>query len=559
MQQLLSAWSALDMRRRVIVGISTAAMFAAIIALSRMAATPGMSLLYAGLESSAAGEVVSALERRGISYEVRGGSILVDSSQRDELRMILASEGLPANSSAGYELLDNLSGFGTTSQMFDAAYWRAKEGELARTIVSSPYIRNARVHIATPSSKPFRKDVKSTASVTVTTSSGSLSASQAKALKFLVASAVAGMNPDDVAIIDSQGGLILGADDSAATNPNGQSRAESIRKKVERLMEARVGYGNAVVEVSLETVTDQESIVEHRFDPDSRVIISTDTEERNITSEDSLGGPVTVASNLPAGDGGSDKSSSSNNSETRERVNFEVSETKREILKSPGAIKRLTVAVLVNGIRQIDESGTEVFVPRSAEELGELRDLVAASVGFDEARGDVITLKSLEFQTIAEQGSVADPSFLQSLNLDIMSIIQIVVLAVVSLVLGLFVVRPILNSKTTSAVTRLAPSAGAAIPPSPFPENSGANDPASLPALNGDIEDNGFASPAMATVTDFDLPEIATAPMGDLLPGTDGGTGADDPVTRLRNMIEERHEETVEVLREWMDQDEETL
>ena len=144
MQQLLSVWTTLDPRRRIIVVLATVAMFATVLALSRMATAPGMSLLYAGLESSAAGEVVATLEQRGVSYEVRGGTIFVDSSRRDELRMTLASEGLPTNNSAGYELLDSLSGFGTTSQMFDAAYWRAKEGELARTIISSPHIRGAR-------------------------------------------------------------------------------------------------------------------------------------------------------------------------------------------------------------------------------------------------------------------------------------------------------------------------------------------------------------------------------------------------------------------------------
>ena len=148
MQNILSLWSALDMRRRIVVIGATIAMFLAVLGLSRMANTPNMALLYAGLDSSAAGEIVAALEQRGVAYEVRGDSISVDSTQRDALRMTLASEGLPTTGAAGYELLDGLSGFGTTSQMFDAAYWRAKEGELARTILANPQIRAARVHIA---------------------------------------------------------------------------------------------------------------------------------------------------------------------------------------------------------------------------------------------------------------------------------------------------------------------------------------------------------------------------------------------------------------------------
>lgn len=558
MQQLLSVWSNLEPRRRIIVVLATAAMFAAVLALSRMASTPGMSLLYAGLESSAAGDVVSSLEQRGVSYEIRGTSVFVDSSRRDELRMTLASEGLPANNGTGYELLDSLSGFGTTSQMFDAAYWRAKEGELSRTIVSSLHIRSARVHIASPSSLPFQRKVQATASVTVTTSSGTLSASHAKALKYLVSSAVAGLNPDDVAVIDSQGGLILGTDDATSGSGGAIDRAVALKKSVERLLEARVGYGNAMVEISVETVTDRESIMEHTFDPDTRVVISTDTEERTTASEDARGGAVSVASNLPEGDGANDSNSSSNNSETRERVNYEVSETQREIVKSPGAIKRLTVAVLVDGTQQVDGTGTQVFTPRSSEEMEGLRELVAAAVGFDETRGDVITLKSMEFKPIVEQGSTAAPGFIQSLNLNIMSLIQIAVLGIVSLILGLFVVRPILNSKPSAAVAELPPPT-AAIPPAPFPEGIGNTNPSSLPALTGEIDDGNFLPPSMATVSDFAMPEMATASIGDFGGVGDMGGLSDDPVARLREMIEARQDETVEVLRGWMDESEETV
>jgi len=125
-QQILGLWNALDTRRRLIVGVATLAMFAAVLGLARIAATPSMSLLYAGLDAPAAGEVIAALDQRGISHEVRGDAIFVSAPERDGLRMTLATEGLPANSIKGYELLDGLSGFGTTSQMFDAAYWRAK-------------------------------------------------------------------------------------------------------------------------------------------------------------------------------------------------------------------------------------------------------------------------------------------------------------------------------------------------------------------------------------------------------------------------------------------------
>ena len=141
MQNLISIWKALDAKRRAIVAGATVAVFVAILAIAQFAGKPGMALLYAGLQGAAAGDVVAALEQEGVAFEVRGDSIYVDSTRRDSLRMVLAAQGLPANSGTGYELLDGLSGFGTTSQMFDAAYWRAKEGELARTILANPQIR----------------------------------------------------------------------------------------------------------------------------------------------------------------------------------------------------------------------------------------------------------------------------------------------------------------------------------------------------------------------------------------------------------------------------------
>ncbi len=527
----------LEPRRRAILVISlmTAIIFLGL--MIRIVATPTMALLYSGLDSSSASGVIESLDRQGVAYEVRGDAIYVPSNQRDRVRISLAGEGLPTAGSAGYELLDGLSGFGTTAEMFDAAYWRAKEGELARTIVSSPHISNARVHLANAGSNPFQRDVRQTASVSVTASGGPISASHARALKYLVASAVAGLSPEDVSVIDGSGALIGAAEDAAPQNV-GEDRAEMLRERVQRLLEARVGFGNAVVEVSVDTVTESESISEHRFDPESRVAISTDTEERSNTSKDQGGGDVTVASNLPEGDGAGTDSSQSQNSETRERVNYEVSETRREIVRQPGAVKRLTLAVLVNGTKGTDETGAEVFIPRPDAELDALRELVSAAVGFDPERGDVITMKSMEFEPLVPAGTESSVSFLDKMNLDIMSIIQMAVLAIVALILGLFVIKPVLS--------REAEGASAALPPP-----SGADDSGMSP-LTGEIDDGDFEIPSLATMSDFDdggLPDL-----GDF---GGGGMSNDDPVTRLRNMIGERQEETVEILRSWLEDKEE--
>ncbi len=545
MQQILSVWSNLDPKRRLIVIGATVLMFAAILGLSRMATKPSMALLYSGLESSAAGEVVQSLEAQGVVYEIRGGAIFVPTNVRDELRMTLASEGLPANSTSGYELLDSLSGFGTTSQMFDAAYWRAKEGEIARTIVSSPQIRSARVLIANPSSQPFKRQIAASASVTVITTSGALSTDQAKAFRYLVASAVSGLAPEDVSVIDGRSGVVMSGDDTAAGASSSTDRADELRQNVQRLLEARVGAGKAVVEVSLETVTDQESIFEHRFDPEGRVAISSETEERSNSSQDSGDGSVTVASNLPNGAGAAGGDSSSNNSETRERVNYEVSETRREVQRGPGAIKRLTVAVLVDGIRTLDPNTEEtIWTPRSEEELAALSALVTSAIGLDETRGDQITIKTMEFEPLLVAGTEAQSSLISGINIDLMSIIQLAVLAVVSLVLGLFVLRPILSKPTVSALpapTDSAERSGMDNMPAtiPMPEMPRSN----VPALNGEI-DGGFELPTLGVVSDFDF-------------GDEEFGISNDPVKRLKRLIEDRQDETVEILRGWMEDTEE--
>ncbi len=450
MENFGKLWSALSVQRRIVVIFVTVAVFAAVLLLARGAGTRDMSLLFGGLEAAAAGDVITALDQQGVTYEVRGNAIYVPTTERDSLRMALAGQGLPATGRQGYELLDSLSGFSTTAQMFDAAYWRAKEGELARTILANPQIRAARVHISTPSQRPFQREQGQTAAVTVTTDGVGLSAQQIKALQYLVGAAVPGLSPNDVAVIDDAGGL-LSQGDAAQNGASGDEQAENLRQRAERLLAARVGAGNAVVEVSVDQVTETEMITERRVDPDSRIAISTDVTESAGTSTDSRGGDVTVASNLPEGDTGANTGSSSNeNSESRTLTNYEVSQTERQLTRAPGAIRRLTVAVLVNDVVETADDGTVTITPRSAEELAALEALVASAVGLNPERGDVLTLRSMPFEPFQALGTAA-VSPIAARPLDMMQLIQIGVLALVALILGLFVVRPILTSASAQS------------------------------------------------------------------------------------------------------------
>ncbi len=535
MNNLLASWDRLDGRRRVIVLLAAAATFAAVLGLARLASQPSLSLLYSNLDPAAASEVVTALDQQGVTYDVRGNAIFVDNTLRDQLRLTLAGQGLPQSASRGYELLDSLSGFGTTAQMFDAAYWRAKEGELARTIASSPQVEAARVHIATTPNRPFQRNARPTASVAITPRGGALPAEVARAARHLVAASVSGMSASDVAVIDARTGSVVTGDDVAGLpGASAEDRAMILKHNVERLLSARVGAGAAVVEVNVETLSDVEQITERRFDPDTRVAISTETEERSRQSEDQRPANVTVASNLPDGDGaGGNGSSTSRDTETRNLTNFEVSETRREVLRQPGGTRRITVAVLVDGLRGTGPDGTPTWEPRPQAELQGMRDLIASTVGFDEARGDVITIQSMQFDTppVPEGTAASNPPF--SLGpIDVMGLAQLAALTLVALVLGLFVLRPLLTSTGSAGAAPALPAPGG---------RAGDYGAGADPVLTGEIDNDvgEFSLPGMATVGNFE--------------GLDGGD-SDDPVDRLRRLIGDRQTETVGILRSWMEE-----
>ncbi len=533
LQNLLSLWANLSNGRRGILVGATLAMFLAVLGLARFAGQSNMALLYSGLDSAAAGAVVTALDQQAVAYEIRGDAIYVDQSKRDSLRMTLAAQGLPATGGNGYELLDSLSGFGTTSQMFDAAYWRAKEGELARTVLALPEIKSARVHIAEAPTQLFQDKSKPTASVTVTTRSGALTSDQARAIRHLVAGAVSGMQPDDVAVIDSVAGLIPSDSDTSAPNNAGATKAAEIKQNVERLLAARVGPGKAVVEVNVDVVTDREEVSQRTLDPQGKVAISSETNDKSGTSSGN-DGSVTVASNLPSGAAGAAGTNQSKTADKSERVNYEVSETNRKVVKSPGSVSKLSVAVLVDQEKVTAADGTIKFQPRTDAELATLKELVASAVGLDTTRGDVLTLKSLAFQQQPVEGTLVESGLLASFGpLNLMSMIQLGVIAMVALILGLFVIRPIMTSSARNAAQLAAPSLALAL--------HGGLSHADDAALTGEIDDAGVYS----QVADFSEQEAAMSGI------------ETDPVARLRRLIEERQAESIEILRTWMEHDEE--
>ncbi|MEM8824131.1 MAG: flagellar basal-body MS-ring/collar protein FliF [Pseudomonadota bacterium] len=544
MDSISAFWNGQDKKRLAILGAATLVAFLAVLFLTRLATAPRMELLYANLEPSVAGEVVANLEGRGVVHDVRGGSIYVDGALRDTLRLQLAGEGLPRDDGRGYELLDTLSGFGTTSQMFDAAYWRAREGELTRTILAGTGVKMARVHLATADASPFARDRSATASVTMQMVSGPVDSGLARAIQSLVAGAVRDLAPDDVTIIDSSTGRVVGG---AAVDPEGErrdARISEMRAAVENILAARVGPGRFVVELAVETTTARETITERVLDPESRVVISTDTEERSANDRGAPAG-VTVASNLPDGEASSAEQESQS-AETRERVNYDFSATQRQIERVPGAIDRVTVAVLVDGLRG-EETGTEAdWAPRPEPELEVLQDLVASAVGYREARGDMVTVRTMQFEDVPEapvDAGLSLPWFTGSQIVQIVTATLLAVVATVAIAAALRVLR-----------TRAQP---------PLLDQS-----APVAALGSNDLPTALAPPGGETATGTDIAPVLTdeTPAVDGLPGAsslaalpmpvaedDGVPTEDDPVERLRQLIADRRDETIEVLRGWVE------
>jgi flagellar M-ring protein FliF len=518
-ERVLANWAGLAPRGRILLLLAALALLAVLVFLVRLAGAQPMALLYAGLEPRAAAEVLQALEQKGIPHELRGGAIYVPAAARDQARLALAAENLPASGTAGYELLDTLPGFGTTAEMFDATYWRAKEGELARTLLAIPGLRAARVHVANPLRRPFQRDVKPTASVFLTPGPGGLDPAHAEAARYLVASAVAGLGPEAVTVIDAASGLVLRAGDRApgtVPDPQGRDRAAELKMKLERLLAARVGEGGAIVEVTVETVSESETISERVIDPESRIPIALDKEATAESEEGGTPQGVTVASNLPDPSAADPAGTATRRTAetTRERTNYEVSEVRRERVKLPGEIRRISAAVLVDGIAQPAADGSVALVPRPQAELDQLAELVRSAIGFDGARGDVVTVTSLAFSPVPELGTAAEPDWSDAIAANAATLAQLGLLGLVALGLGLFVLRPMLAR---------TPPAAALPPPQP--------------------------PPAPALLEGPDALEAAARAQAILDPGPESQAR----LAQLREALSQRAEESTHLIRSWLD------
>lgn len=435
---------------------------------SMRVSAPTMKLLYDDLAANDSRAMITKLDANEIPYEVTqdGARISVPSNDVGRARMLLAQEGLPNGGNMGYEIFDKQNGFGTTNFVQNINQVRALEGELARTIGSLDQIRNARVHLVLPQRELFSRESR-TASGSVFLSlrpGAQLSPEQILAIQSLVASAVPQMKAETVAVIDSNGKLLAkGGDDGTANVP---MKAEELRRayesrmtgSIEDILGRIVGYGRVRANVTAELNFDRITTAEELFDPESAVIRSSQMTEENNLERAPPENNVSAQNNLPSvsGDVLASSSPTLEGNKIEEVTNYEISKTVRNTVRETGEIKRLSVAVLVDGTYTTAEDGTKTYQPRSQEELDRITTLVRSAIGYDEKRGDTVEVVNMQFADILGDESFTDDNLLFGFEKsDLLQAVEVITVAVMIILVILLVLQPMVGRLLASEAPKL--------------------------------------------------------------------------------------------------------
>jgi flagellar M-ring protein FliF len=456
-------------RLAMVLGVGAGVTIALILLMTRIGQAPD-ALLYSNLDLREAGEITASLEQAGIPYATRGdgSTIMVNRDQVGEARLMLAGRGLVTSGSVGYEIFDTQSVLGQTEFQQQINEQRALQGELARTIMSMRGISSARVQIALPRRELFQADAaEPTAAVVVGLGGRALSTDQVRAIRNVVASSVPNLKPGKVTVVDETNQTLAAADDeegfTSATAEAAKTNTEAqLQARIKDLVEGVVGPGAARVQVTADIEMARSTTQEQRFDPDGQVVRSTST--NGSQSQDTTGlpdGGATATNNIPGGDDPAATPLGSTESVTGETTNYEISNTTTTTVKEPGEVRKLSVAVAVDGVLTpaAEPGGEATYAPRSAEEIAQIEELVKAAMGFDEARGDQVRVTNVRFNrdALVTAGGTdgGDPLFNFTKN-DIMRGVELLVLLVTGLLLIFFVLRPLMKSASGGGVPALA-------------------------------------------------------------------------------------------------------
>ena len=516
-----------------------------------------MALLYADMDLREAAQVADQLDRAHIAHEVGpdGTRISVPAEDVPRARLLLAKQGLPSGGSIGYEIFDR--GDGLTSSQFQQAIsqTRALEGELARSIRMISGVRAARVHLVLPKREPFARDQQEAQASIVLTMAGAgrMDREGVQSVLNLVASAVPGLRPQNVAIIDSRGNLLARAGepgDSAAAQTAAELRAateQRLSRAVEDMLERTLGAGRVRAETAVDMDYDQVKETQEKYDPDSKVERSTQNNtSTNKTTEQN--NTVSVANNLPNADAGSTPAGSQEQ-RSEETTNYEIGKTVRTTVRDQPTIRRISLAVLVDQVPVKAADGTVTWKDRTPEELARIAALARSAIGFDEKRGDKVEVVSMRFTATDDPAEPTKPAMfgLPVDKSDLMRLGQTGLLGLVALAALLFVLRPMVMRLTTVAPAAIEGGAAGSMLLAPGSVSPAASAGTAL-AIAGPGGSAGLAlAGPLGSAT-------VHAPSGEAMVrvGSIDGAMRASSLRGVAELIEKHPEESLAVMRNWM-------
>jgi flagellar M-ring protein FliF len=505
--------------------------------------SPSLAPLYTGLSFEDSAAIVSELNSMGVVYELRGEgeTIMVPRDQITTTRMSLAESGLPQRGQVGYEIFDEQDALGATSFVQNINNVRALEGELARTISSLARIKSARVHLVLPERELFKRERKDPTASIVLAVRGELSAGEIRAIQHLVAAAIEGLTPNRVSIVDDTGSLLASGagDDDAVLAGQAEERTigveNRLRLRIEDLLANVVGPGRARVQVSAELDLNRSTTTSETFDPDSQVVRSSQTRElANSATGPSTDGQVSVANELPGAtlnqgdtaDGGTNEQAST----TEEITNYDISKVVETAVSEAGAIKKLSVAVVVDGIYTTDAQGNSVYQPRSPDEIAQILSLVRSAVGYTETRGDLVEVVNMQF---AERPDIVapgteGPGLFDFTRDDLINGAEMAVTLLIALALVFFVMRPLLKKVLV-------------------PEGA----PLALPQ-SAEIGSNGNGQLALATEQEEEEPRRPPRPAAWVNNAKSMGEAQLQTLKTVGTLVDENPKQAALIVRDWL-------
>ncbi|MBY5404544.1 flagellar M-ring protein FliF [Rhizobium leguminosarum] len=549
--QIFKNFGSLGRTRLMILGGVGAVSIAIVLAAALFVNKPAQETLYVGLDSPDLNQISMALAEANVDFQVGtdGSSISVPAGMTGKARLMLAERGLPNSANAGYELFDNVGSLGLTSFMQEVTRVRALEGEIARTIQSISGITAARVHIVMPEVGNFRKaEQKPTASVMIR-ATATTGRSAATSIRHLVASAVPGLDVDDVTILDSAGQLLASGDEASNSSLNRslnivQNVQQEVESNIDKALAPFLGMDNFRSSVTADLNTDAQQIQETTYDPESKVERSVrSTKEAQQSQQKQSDSATTVEQNIPqaapAAGGSAGPESQDKSDKREEQTNYEINSRTTATTRNSYKVEKLSIAVVVNKGRIAKMVGEPADQTKVDAYLAEMQKIVASAAGIDAKRGDVVTVTAMDFlENQLLEDATGGVRVMDMLSRNLAGIINSLAFVVVAFVVVWMGLRPLVrsvsgNGSSTAFGDATPDAAGLELPD--FAPASGAAGGALMDGFGSDF---GFDSTEdLLSLGDDD--------------GNFNRRVKEGPERKLSRMVEINEERAAKILRKW--------